>query len=540
MLEISMDYDYIIIGAGSAGCVLANRLSKNPNNKVLLIEAGPVDSNFWIHIPLGFGKNINNPDVNWCYQGEPEPYCRDKAYFLPRGRVLGGSSSINGMVYVRGQVEDFDHWAQLGNRGWSFEDVLPYFKKSEDNSRGMSELRGIGGPLSVSDLSETNNLCDALIKAGNEIGIPQTEDINGIVQEGIGYHQATIRKGRRCSAAIAFLNPIKNRPNLRIETDAVAQKILFDGKEASGIIYIRGGVLQTVNAKCEIILSGGAFNSPQLLELSGIGQQSVLKNVGIPIVHELNGVGHALQDHQIIRMRWRILKAATFNEQVHGWRAVKSALNYLFRRSGVLSMPTLPISAFTRTRKELSTPDLQIQVFPGTYENLEARKLDVDPGITLGATLLRPESRGWVHVRSSNPIKAPAIFHNLLETEGDRSTAVSAMKICRQLMEATPMKDFLGKELTPGQNINSEDELLESARDIVQSNWHPTSTCRMGNDKNAVVDQRLRVHGLGKLRVADASIMPTTVSGNTNAATIMIGEKAADMILEDSRKQSIV
>ena len=531
-----MDYDYIIVGAGSAGCVLANRLSADPSTSVLLIEAGPTDTNFWIHIPLGYGKNVNNPAVNWCYQGEPEPYCRDQAHFLPRRLVLGGSSSINGMVYVRGQVDDFNHWAQLGNRGWSYDDVLPYFKKSEDNSRGASELRGAGGLLSVSDLSEPNKLCDALIKAGIEIGIPQNDDINGLDQEGIGYHQATIRNGRRCSSARAFLDPIKKRVNLKILTGALAEKILFTGKEASGLSYLVDGVTHVANARCEIILSGGAFNSPQLLELSGVGQAELLKNLGIPVIHDLSGVGHDLQDHQIIRMRWRIAQPVTFNDQVHGFRAVYSALRYLFKRSGVLSMPTLPISAFTKTREELSSPDLQIQVFPGTYESLEARKLDIYPGVTLGATLLRPQSRGWVHIKSSNPKEAPAIFHNLLETEEDRKSAVLAMKICRNLMEAEAMSNFFEKELTPGKSVEGEVKLLEAARDIIQSNWHPTSTCRMGNDRNAVVNERLCVHGLGKLRVVDASVMPTTVSGNTNAATIMIGEKASDIILEDARK----
>ena len=324
------------MGAGSAGCVVANRLSEDPHNRVLLIEAGPVDRNVWIHIPLGYGKNVNNPSVNWCYEGEPEPYCHGKKYFLPRGRVLGGSSSINGMVYVRGQVDDFNHWAQLGNQGWSFEDVLPYFKKSEDNSRGESELKGVGGPLAVSDVSEPNALCDALIEAGSEIGIPRNNDINGLDQEGIGYHQATIRNGRRCSAARAFLGPIKKRNNLDIQTGALAQKILFNGKEAIGLKYTKNGVSQMVNVRREIILSGGAFNSPQLLELSGVGQPKILKNLGIPIVHELNGVGHELQDHQIVRMKWRISQSVTFNEQVHGLRALYSGLRYLFNRSGVL------------------------------------------------------------------------------------------------------------------------------------------------------------------------------------------------------------
>lgn len=528
-----MEYDYIIVGAGSAGCVLANRLSANSANKVLLLEAGPKDRNFWIHIPLGFGKNINNPAVNWCYQAEPEPYCRDQSYFLPRGRVLGGSSSINGMVYVRGQVEDFNHWAQLGNRGWSYDDVLPYFKRSEDNSRGESEIHGAGGPLSVSDVTETNAISDALIEAGGQIGIPRNDDINGIVQEGIGYHQATIRNGRRCSTAVAFLDPARPRPNLRIETGALVKRVTLQGKRAIGVVYDIGGAEHEAKAGREIILCGGAFNSPQLLELSGIGQPDRLRDLGITVNHELNGVGHDLQDHQVVRLRWRINAKITFNEQVHGWRAIRSALKYVFNRNGVLSMPTLPIGGFVRSREELATPDIQLQVFPGTYENLEARQLMKEPGLTIGAVLLRPESRGWVHAKSSDPREAPAIFHNLLETETDRRALIEGMKIARRLVEAPAMDALRGLELTPGKHVETDEQFLDAARDLTQSNWHPTSTCRMGSDPMAVVDARLRVHGLEGLRVADASIMPTVVSGNTNATCIMIGEKASDLILED-------
>jgi len=529
-----MEYDYIIVGAGSAGCVLANRLSTNPANKVLLLEAGPKDRNFWIHIPLGFGKNVNNPGVNWCYQAEPEPNCRNQSYFLPRGRVLGGSSSINGMVYVRGQVQDFDHWAQLGNRGWSYDDVLPYFKRSEDNSRGESDVHGAGGPLSVSDLTETNQLSDTLIKAGEQIGIPRNDDINGLVQEGIGYHQATIRGGRRCSTAVAFLDPARDRSNLHIVTDALVKRVLLEGGRATGVAYDIGGTEHKAIAGREVILCGGAFNSPQVLELSGIGQPDRLRDLGITVNHALNGVGHDLQDHQVVRMRWRINDKITFNDQVHGWRAVRSALKYALQRNGVLSMPTLPIGAFVRTRDELETPDIQLQVFPGTYENVEARQLMKEPGVTIGVVLLRPESRGWVHAKSSDPRQAPGIFHNLLETETDRRALIEGMKITRRLVEAPAMEALRGLELTPGKDVQTDEELLEAARDLTQSNWHPTSTCRMGSDPLTVVDSRLKVHGIEGLRVADASIMPTVVSGNTNATCIMIGEKASDMILEDN------
>ncbi|HJQ55834.1 MAG TPA: GMC family oxidoreductase N-terminal domain-containing protein [Vineibacter sp.] len=530
-----MHYDYIIVGAGSAGCVLANRLSADPANRVLLLEAGPDDRNLWIHVPFGFGKNVANSAVNWCFRGEPDPARGNQAYLLPRGRVLGGSSSINGMVYVRGQVEDFDHWAQLGNRGWSFDDVLPYFRRMEDNSRGASDLQGAGGPLAVSDLAHRIGVCDALVEAGPQIGIPRNDDINGRVQEGIGYHQATIRNGRRCSTAVAYLNPARARPNLRVVTEALTSRVEFDGTRAVGVAWSNRHAREEARAGRAVILCGGAFGSPQLLELSGVGDPEVLRRNGLPVVHALPGVGHDLQDHQIVRMRWRIKQPVTYNDEVHGWRGARSLLRYAFGRGGILSMPTLPISAFVRTRAELASPDVQFQVFPGTFADFEARILDRDPGVTMGVTLLRPESRGHVHVRSADPSAPPTIVHNLLSTEGDRQTALQAMKLCRRLMTAPAMRELTGAEFGPLAGIDDDAALLAAACDTVQSNWHPASSCRMGDDKLAVVDSRLRVHGLQGLRVADASVMPTVVSGNTNAATIMIGEKAADMILEDAK-----
>jgi choline dehydrogenase len=530
----ALDYDFIVVGAGSAGCVLANRLSADPKHRVLLLEAGPEDRNPWIHVPLGYGKNVSNPAVNWCYRGEPEPCGGGQVFHLPRGRVLGGSSSINGMVYVRGQVEDFDHWAQLGNRGWSYDDVLPYFRRMEDNSRGASELRGTGGPLSVSDLG-ADRLCDAMIRAGSEVGIPRNDDFNGRVQEGIGYHQATIRNGRRCSTAVAYLRPARSRANLQVETGALASRVLFDGRRAVGVAYEKDGTRREARAHHSVVLSGGAFNSPQLLELSGVGQPDRLQALGIPVAHALPGVGHDLQDHQVIRMRWRIQQPVTINEQVHGWRALLSGLRYVANRTGVLSLPTLPISAFVRTGPGVASPDVQFQVFPGTYASIEARKLDREPGVTIGVTLLRPESRGWVHIKSADPKAPPGIFHNLLATENDRQTAVRAMQLCRRLMQAPAMEGMRGVEMTPGNDVVSDDDFRSTALAQVQSNWHPASTCRMGADPLAVVDDRLRVHGLGGLRIADASVMPTVTSGNTNAPTIMIGEKASDMLLADAR-----
>jgi choline dehydrogenase-like flavoprotein len=355
------------------------------------------------------------------------------------------------------------------------------------------------------------------------------------VQEGIGYHQATIRDGRRCSTAVAYLQPARSRPNLRVVTDAVAAKVRVEGKRAVGVAWTRHGAADAARAGGAVILCGGAFGSPQLLELSGIGRPEVLRRAGIAVVHELPGVGHDLQDHQIVRMRWRILKPVTYNDEVRGWRGARSLLRYALGRGGILSMPTLPISAFVRTRPELASPDVQFQVFPGTFADFEARILDREPGVTMGVTLLRPESRGTVHVKTADPSVQPAIVHNLLSTEGDRQTVLSAMKLCRRLMAAPAMAGLTGAEFGPLAGIDGDDALLAAACDTVQSNWHPASSCRMGADKLAVVDARLRVHGLEGLRVADASIMPTVISGNTNAATIMIGEKAADMILEDAK-----
>ncbi|NKB58835.1 MAG: choline dehydrogenase [Alphaproteobacteria bacterium] len=525
------DYDYIIVGAGSAGCVLANRLSANPANKVLLLEAGPEDRNFWIHVPLGYGKNVSNPNVNWCLESEPEEYCYGQSYFLPRGKVIGGSSSINGMVYVRGQVEDYDLWAQMGCRGWSFDEVLPYFRKAENNQRGETEIHGVGGPLDVSDVGEQSVICEAMIAAGQEVGIPYNEDINGRVQEGIGYHQGTIRNGRRCSSAVAYLNPARQRDNLRVEADATVKRVLFEGKKAVGVAYDRHGAAQEARAHRSVILSGGAFASPQLLELSGIGQPERLTTLGIPVVHDLPGVGENLQDHFVSRMRWRIKHATTFNERVRGLRALGEGINYILRRKGVLTMPTLPIGAFVRTREELATPDVQFQIIPATYQAVEDRKLDREPGVTIGVTMLRLEGRGHVHAKSADP-KAPAgIWHNLLATEGDRRTTIAGMWMARRMMEAPALQPYYDFEMTPGPDAQDDDAFLEYARRTGASNWHPAGTCKMGTDPMAVVDPSLAVHGLEGLRVVDASIMPNVVCGNTNAPTIMIAEKAVDIIL---------
>jgi len=530
-----LEFDYIVVGAGSAGCVLANRLSADPANRVLLLEAGPEDRNFWIHVPLGYGKNIDNPAVNWCLESEPEEYNYGQTYFLPRGRVLGGSSSINGMVYVRGQVEDFDTWAQLGCRGWSYDDVLPYFRKAEDNERGECDIHGVGGPLSVSDIHEKSVICEAMIAAGIESGIPYNEDINGRVQEGIGYHQATIRNGKRCSTAVAYLKPARSRRNLEVHTEALVKRVLFEGKRAVGVEYRQRGLDYEVLAGAAVILSGGAFASPQILELSGVGAAARLRALDIPVVHELPGVGENLQDHFVVRMRWRTKGALTFNERVRGLRSLREGIDYILRKRGVLTMPTLPIGAFVRTRQELSSPDVQFQIMPGTYKSVQDRRLDSEPGVTIGVTMLRLEGRGAVHAKSPDFRAQPSIRHNMLATENDRRTTVAGMWMARAMMETKAFQPHYDYELTPGKDYDDDAAFLDHARRKGASNWHPAGTCKMGIDPMAVVDPALKVRGMEGLFVVDASIMPNVICGNTNAPTIMIAEKAADMILDANR-----
>jgi choline dehydrogenase len=529
-----MDYDFIIVGAGSAGCVLANRLSADPKNKVLLLEAGPEDKNFWIHVPLGFGKTLTNPNVNWRFESEPEIHAAGKNDYLPRGKVLGGSSSINGMVYMRGQRQDYDHWGQLGCRGWSYEDVLPYFRKAESNARGADEFHGGDGPLQVSDLPDVTPIVRAFLAAGQEVGLPLNPDFNGAEQEGIGLTQVTISKGLRNSVAQAYLKPARSRPNLHVETQAHAHRVMFEGSKAVGIVYDINGLVKEAKASREVILSGGAYGSPHLLQRSGIGDPVRLKAVGIDVQHALPAVGAAMQDHQIFRMRWRLKgKLGTFNERVHGLRALAEGARYFINKTGVLTNPTNPVNAFFRSRPELASPDIQLQFFPGSYRSIRDRTLDKEPGVTLGPTLLRLESRGSVHAKSADPHADPAIHTNVLGTEADRETTIRAMRFTRSLMETAAMRPHYDHEIGPGTDAQTDDELLAYAREIGGSNWHPASTCKMGvdSDPGAVVDTALRVRGIQNLRVVDASVMPTVVSGNTNAPTIMIAEKAADLML---------
>jgi len=531
-------YDYIIVGAGSAGCVLANRLTASGRNRVLLLEAGGPDRNIWIHIPLGYGKLFNNAKVNWLYKTEPEPELNNRQIIQPRGKVLGGSSSINGLLYIRGQHEDFDHWRQLGNAGWSFKDVLPYFRRAEDQERGADEMHGTGGHLKVSDVCEPHVLCEAFIKATQEAGFPRNDDFNGPTQEGVGYFQLTSRNGRRWSTAVGYLKEARRRQNLRVETDALATRVLFSGRRAIGVEYRQGETTHTAYAGGEVILSGGAFNSPQLLQISGVGPASLLRQHGIDVIVDMPGVGSDLQDHLQIRMQYRCTEPITMNDVINDWRHRYAAgLRYLLTRKGLLTIGAGYAGAFLKTRPDLATPDVQLHFLIFSADAAGAA-LHPFPGFIVSVCQLRPESRGFVHIKSRDPRVAPAIQPRYLTSRADCDTVVEGLHLIRRIMDKPVMRRYIDEEIAPGNKCQSDADLLAYARDTGTTVYHPTSTCRMGPDQNAVVDERLRVRGFERLRVIDASIMPTVASGNTNAATVMIGEKGSDMVLEDAKKSA--
>ena len=522
-------FDYIIVGAGSAGCVLANRLSAGGKSSVLLLEAGPRDTDPWIHVPLGYGKLFARRDVNWAYDSEPEPNLHGRRIFSPRGKVLGGSSSINGLVYIRGQPEDFDAWEVPG---WSHVELLPYFIKAEDQKRGASALHGAGGPLGVSDL-ERHELCDAFIASARSLGIPANDDFNGERQEGTGYYQATVRNGRRSSTAVEYLRPAEKRPNLTVETGALAERILFSDRKAFAVEYLKNEKKLKATANREILLCGGAFNSPQLLQLSGVGPGTLLQEHGIPVVHDAPDVGECLQDHFYCRTFWRCNQPITLNDDMLSlWRQAKLGLDYLLFRRGPLTVAAGHAAAFVRTRPELKRPDAQIY-----YINFSTARrggvLHPWSGFTISVSQLQVESRGSVRIKSADPRAAPAIRYNYLATENDRRVMVEGLKIARRIAAAAPLSGYIVNEEFPGPGVTSDAELLEVVRQSGETVFHPTSTCRMGTDARSVVDSRLRVRGLAGLRVADASVMPAVVSGNINAAVIAIAEKAADLIHSD-------
>jgi choline dehydrogenase len=527
-------FDYIIVGAGSAGCVLANRLTASGRHRVLLLEAGGHDRHMWIHIPLGFAKLFDNAKVNWLYSSEPEPDLNNRRIIQPRGKVLGGSSSINGLLYIRGQKEDFDQWRQLGNAGWSFADVLPYFRRAEDQERGADELHGVGGPLSVSNVCEPHPLCEAFLTAAEKCGIPRNDDFNGPRQEGAGYFQLTAKNGRRWSTAAGYLKQARKRHNLVVELHALAARILFDGRRAVGVAYEQNGAKRVAYAGAEVILAGGAFNSPQLLQLSGIGPAKVLRDLGIEVISDMPGVGADLQDHLQVRMQFRCTEPITMNDVVNDWRHRYAAgLRYMLSRKGLLSIGAGYAGAFFRTRPDLASPDVQIHFLIFSTETAGA-KLHPFSGFMASVCQLRPESRGFVRIKSSDPRVPPAIQPRYLSSRNDCETIVAGLTQLRQIMSQPEMRRLIAEERMPGAQCQSDADLLVYARATGTTVYHPTSTCRMGSDANAVVDERLRVRGFERLRVIDASIMPTLVSGNTNAATVMIGEKGADMVLQDA------
>ncbi len=528
-------YDFIVVGAGTAGCVVANRLSANRKHRVLLVEAGPADRNFWIHVPLGYGKSMFNPKLNWCSWSAPIEGINGRKLYCPRGKCLGGTSSINGMLYVRGQPEDYDGWSRQGAAGWDWAGVLPYFKRMEDHFLGAGPLHGADGPLHVSQIRSRHPLADAFIDAAQRCGIPRTEDYNGAHQEGVGYFQVTIRNGRRVSAADAYLKPARGRPNLDIETDAIVHRVNCIEGAARSVTYEKGGTRRTVRAAKEIVVSAGAIGSPQLLQLSGIGPAELLRSRGIGVVADVAGVGENFHDHLRVRLLYRCNQPISTNDDFNVWhRRIKVGMDYLVRRTGPLATGINQAGAFAKTGDSLDRPNVQL-MFGTLSADLQGGKIHPFSGFTIVPSVLRPESRGFVHVRSSDPCDEPEIQPNYFANEKDMGELLAGAMLARKVVQTRPLKDLVEGEYAPGEDCRSEEQWIAFLREhgsgmIV---GHPCGSCRMGHDARAVVDERLRVHGVRQLRVADASIMPAITSGNTNGPTFMIGEKASDLILQD-------
>lgn len=529
------NFDYIVIGGGSAGCVLANRLSADPRRKVLLLEAGGSDNYVWIHIPVGYLYCMGNPRTDWGFKTESVAGLNGRALAYPRGKVLGGCSSINGMIYMRGQARDYDHWRQLGNAGWAWDDILPYFKKSEDYAFGADAMHGAGGEWRVEAQRLHWPILDAVIAACEEIGIPKIEDFNRGDNFGVSYFKVNQKRGIRWNTSKAFLRPAMKRRNLTVLSGAQAKALVIEDGRACGVTFWRGGALQSASADGEVILAAGAIGSPMLLEASGIGQGEMLRRLGIPVRHELAGIGENLQDHLQIRTVFKVSGTRTLNERVarlHGKAAI--ALEYALRRTGPMSMAPSQLGAFTRSDPSYDTPNLQYHIQPLSLDRF-GEPLHPFPAVTASVANLRPESRGSVHLSSPDPREHPQIQPNYLAAAADRQIAADSIRLTRRLMATRAMAPYKPDEFLPGEGIASDADLARAAGDISTTIFHPVGTCKMGSDTLAVVDERLQVHGLTGLRVVDASIMPTITSGNTNSPVIMIAEKACDMIIEDAR-----
>jgi choline dehydrogenase len=527
-------FDFIVVGAGSAGAVVASRLSEDPANRVLLLEAGPPDDSIWIHIPIGYAKLFTDARHNWLYNTQPEPGLDNRTIIAPRGKTLGGSSAINGLLYLRGQPQDFDTWRQMGNEGWSYDDVLPFFRKAEDFCLGADRFHGSGGPIGVSEVIR-HPLCEALFEACEAVGIPRNDDFNGAVQEGAGYFHTTTRNGRRCSTAVGYLTrTVRARQNLRIETEALATKVLLEGRRAVGVAYDQRGQTRAARGG-EVILCGGAFNSPQLLQLSGIGPGALLQRHGIPVAHDLPGVGENLHDHLQIRCQYRCTEPITMNDLLGStlkqWRA---GVQWVLTRKGPLTLAAGHAGVFYRTDPSLEVPDAQIHLIAFSTDKI-GTVMHPFPGFTASACQLRPESRGHCRISSPDPKVAPRIFMNYLAAETDRRVMLNALKIMRGIMAQPAMRRWIVDAIDPPDAMQDDAGMMAFIRAKATTIYHPVGTCRMGPDANAVVDARLRVHGIANLRVADASIMPIVASGNTNAPSIMIGEKCAAMVADDAK-----
>jgi choline dehydrogenase len=525
-------FDYIVVGAGSSGCVLANRLSNEDVNSVCLIEAGPKDSSPWIHLPIGYGKTMWDPKVNWKFETEPDPGMNQRKIYWPRGKCLGGSSSINGLIFIRGQKEDYDGWKDRGNTGWGWDDVLPYFKRAEGNDRLGEPLHSQTGPLKASSIPKKHPLVESFIKSAVNLGVPETDDFNNLTQEGVGYYQLSTHKGLRCSTAVAYLNPIKSRSNLTILTDSQVMRIIFEGRRAVAIELMRHGKKQTIRANKEIILSAGALQSPQILQLSGIGPAALLREFNIPIIQDLPGVGENLQDHLQYRLIYELNQPISTNVQLSSlFGKIKIGLDWLLFRGGPLSIGINQGGLFTKVMDSSLSPDIQFHMATLSAD-MAGGNVHPFPGFTMSVCQLRPESRGHVRIQSTDPLVPPKMVANYLATEHDRNTSVEAVKFARKIAQTEPLKSLITREIKPN-NPQSDADLLEFCRNNGATIFHPTGTCQMGPDSDplAVLDSELRVRGVTGLRVVDCSAMPTLPSGNTNWPAVMMAEKAADFIL---------